>query len=129
MPSTTALIVALVTGLRVPSSINRPRSTAVALLSGVATAGGGGAVGTNVWVNVIWTLTGLPPNVAGSNVNCFTAAITASSNTGCGVDTRSTFATAPVSSTSSLTVTATGAVISGALSGYATSVEPFATGA
>ena len=44
----------------------------------------GGDGGRNVCVNVISTGTGLPPYVAGSNWNALAAAITASSNTGCG---------------------------------------------
>ena len=81
-----------------------------------------------MWVNVISTFTGLPPNVAGSNAKDCAAAITAASNTGCGAETSVTVATAPVSSTSSFTVTATGAVIGGASAGNATSVGPWAFG-
>ncbi len=79
-PPTSTATVALVTGKRVPSSTSRPSSTLVrAGPESGGGGGGGGGAGTNVCVNVIDTGTGLPPNVAGWNVNSFAAATTASS--------------------------------------------------
>ncbi len=124
-------MLAFVTRSRVPSSTSLPRSTDVFAgpVSADPACAGGGAAGKNVCVNVIATVTGLPPNVPGWNLNCCAAAVTASSNGGCGGVTRSTLMTAPVGSTRSFTVTATGTVIAGAPSGYATSVLVIALGA
>jgi len=102
----------------VPSSISRPRSTEVS--GGPASAGGaggGGGGGRNVCVKVIATGTGAPPKRPGAKRNARAAAMTASSNGGCGGVTRSALCTAPVTSTSSLTVTMTGPGGAGAPAG------------